>query len=111
MSGHFSWSVFKIINEETRQTVKNPATRALREGLVVGVANHTLLIAKDGTERAIDDSVAPIRNENGEVAGVVLVFRDISERRRQEQAIQDTLNYCESIIATLREPFLVLDAS
>jgi PAS domain S-box-containing protein len=101
--------VFKIVNEETRQTVENPATRALREGLVVGLANHTLLIAKDGTERPIDDSAAPIRNANGEVAGVVLVFRDITERRRQEKTIQDSLNYAEGIIATLREPFLVLD--
>src|SRR5947199_1516526 len=101
--------VFKIINEETRQTVENPATRALREGLVAGLANHTLLIAKDGTERAIDDSAAPIRNANGEVAGVVLVFRDITQRRQQEQSIQDSLNYAESVIATLREPFLVLD--
>jgi PAS domain S-box-containing protein len=101
--------VFKIVNEETRQTVENPATRALREGLVVGLANHTLLIAKDGKEGPIDDSAAPIRNANGEVAGVVLVFRDITQRRRNEQAIQDALNYCESIIATLREPFLVLD--
>src|SRR6266704_2430375 len=82
--------VFKIVNEETRQTVENPATRALREGLVVGLANHALLIAKDGAERAIDDSAAPIRNANGEVAGVVLVFRDITERRQQEQAIQDS---------------------
>ncbi len=101
--------VFKIINEETRETVENPAIRALREGLVVGLANHTLLVAKDGAERAIDDSAAPIRNANGKVAGVVLVFRDITERRQQEQAIQDSLNYAESIIATLREPFLVLD--
>ena len=97
-------TVFKIVNEETRETVENPATRALREGLVVGLANHTLLIAKDQTERPIDDSAAPIRNAKGEVAGVVLVFRDITERREQEQAIQDSLNYCESIIATLREP-------
>ena len=101
--------VFKIINEETRQTVENPATRALREGLVVGLANHTLLIAKDGTERAIDDSAAPIRNADREVAGVVLVFRDVTDRRQQEQVIQDSLNYAESIIGTLREPFLVLD--
>src|SRR5260370_18841044 len=101
--------VFKIVNEETRRTVANPATRALREGLVLGLANHTLLIAKDGKEGPIDDSAAPIRNAKGEVAGVVLAFRDITERRRQEQVIQDTLNYCESIIATLREPFLVLD--
>ena len=59
-------TVFKIINEETRRIVENPATRALREGLVVGLANHTLLIAKDGTERPIDDSAAPIRNAGGE---------------------------------------------
>src|SRR5437667_5791987 len=82
--------VFKIINEETRQTVENPATRALREGLVVGLANHTLLIAKDGTERAIDDSAAPIRNANGEVAGVVLVFRDVTDRRKAERELRDS---------------------
>ena len=102
-------SVFKIVNEETRRTVENPATRALREGVVVGLANHTLLIAKDGTERPIDNSAAPIRNASGEVAGVVLVFRDITELRRAEQLVQDTVNYSENIIATLREPFIVLD--
>jgi PAS domain S-box-containing protein len=102
-------TVFKIVNEETRQTVENPATRALREGLVVALANHTLLISKDGKAGPIDDTAAPIRNANGEVAGVVLVFRDITQRRHQEQAIQDSLNYAENIIATLREPFLVLD--
>jgi PAS domain S-box-containing protein len=102
-------SVFRIINEESRQPVESPTVRALREGVVVGLANHSLLIAKDGTERPIDDSAAPIRNDKGEVAGVVLVFRDISERRRQEQHIQDALTYADNIIATMREPFLVLD--
>jgi PAS domain S-box-containing protein len=82
--------VFKIINEETRQTAENPATRALREGLVVGLANHTLLIAKDGTELAIDDSAAPIRNANGEVAGVVLVFRDVTDRREAERSLRES---------------------
>lgn len=101
--------VFRIVNEETRLTVENPATRVLREGLVVGIANHTLLIAKDGTEHPIDDSAAPIRLANGEVFGVVLVFRDVSERRRQERLVQDSLDYCKNITATLREPFLVLD--
>lgn len=103
--------VFRIVNEETRRTVENPAARALREGVVVGLANHTLLIAQDGTERPIDDSAAPIRNARGEVAGVVLVFRDISERRRQELLVQAALQYAEDIIATLREPFVVLDGS
>src|SRR5262249_1696434 len=77
--------VFRIVNEETRQTVKNPVTRALNEGNVVGLANHRVLIAKDGTELPIDDSAAPIRCKEGQVVGCVLVFRDISERRRLER--------------------------
>jgi PAS domain S-box-containing protein len=101
-------AIFKIINQETRNTVESPTVRALRDGVIVGLANHTLLISKDGTERPIDDSAAPIRNDKGTGAGVVLVFRDISERYRQEQTIQDTLNYANNIIATLREPFLVI---
>src|SRR5204862_6396130 len=95
--------VFKIINEDTRETVENPATRALREGLVVGLANHTLLVAKDGTERPIDDSAAPIRNNRQEIAGVVLVFRDVTEQRDQERKVQHALDYADSIIATVRE--------
>src|SRR5207253_789087 len=54
-------TIFNIVNEETRRTVENPATRALREGLVVGLANHTVLLSRDGLERPIDDSAAPIR--------------------------------------------------
>ncbi len=103
--------VFRIVNEETRLPVENPADRAFREGVVVGLANHTLLIAKDGIERPIDDSAAPIRNAAGKVAGVVLVFRDITERRRQELEIKDSLAFSQNIISTLREPFLVLDKS
>ena len=57
--------VFRIVNEETRAEVENPVQRVLREGMVVGLANHTLLIARDGTERPIADSGAPIRDENG----------------------------------------------
>ncbi len=78
-------AVFRIVNEETRQTVPNPTTRAIRESIVVGLANHTVLIAKDGTERFIDDSAAPIRCKEGQIIGCVLVFRDVSERRRLEQ--------------------------
>ncbi|WP_165250656.1 PAS domain S-box protein [Paludisphaera soli] len=73
--------VFRIVNQHTRAEVENPAIRALREGKVVGLANHTVLIARDGTERPIDDSAAPMFDEAGAAIGAVLVFRDVSERR------------------------------
>ena len=102
-------NVFTIVSEKDGQAVESPAARASREGVVVGLANHTLLVARDGTQRPIDDSAAPIRNAAGEVAGVVLVFRDVSERRDHERALQEALQYAEDIIATLREPLLVFD--
>jgi len=77
--------VFQIINQDTRLPVESPVTRALREGAVVGLANHTLLLARDGTERAIDDSAAPIRDPEGAVIGVVLIFRDVTSHRRAER--------------------------
>jgi PAS domain S-box-containing protein len=77
--------VFRILHEETRVPVETPVARALREGVVVGLANHTVLAGRDGVERAIDDSAAPIRDERGRVAGCVLIFRDVSERRRLER--------------------------
>jgi len=79
--------IFRIVNENTRQPADNPAERSLREGVVVGLANHTVLIGKDGHETAIDDSAAPIRAEDGGISGVVLVFRDISERRKTEEKL------------------------
>jgi PAS domain S-box-containing protein len=81
-------SVFSIVNEETRQPADNPALRALREGTISGLANHTVLISRDGVELPIDDSAGPIRDAKGKVAGAVLVFRDISERHRSEQQRQ-----------------------
>ena len=77
--------VFQIVNEVTRQPVESPATRALREGVVVGLANHTVLIQKDGKECPIDDSAAPIRNEQGHVSGCVLIFRDVTAQRLIER--------------------------
>jgi PAS domain S-box-containing protein len=81
--------VFNIINENSRRPVESPVTRVLAEGTVVGLANHTVLIAADGTERPIDDSGAPIRSRSGRIVGVVLVFRDVSERRRNELERRD----------------------
>jgi PAS domain S-box-containing protein len=79
--------VFHIINETTRQPVENPVTKVQRLNRVVGIANHTILIRKDGSELAIDDSGAPIRNEAGELTGVVMVFRDITMERRTRAAL------------------------
>jgi len=78
--------LFRIVNEFTRETVESPVSRVLREGKVVGLANHTVLLARDGTERPIDDSGAPIRADGDEVIGVVLVFRDVTARKLSEQA-------------------------
>ncbi|HEX4614140.1 MAG TPA: PAS domain S-box protein [Urbifossiella sp.] len=88
-SGRTLDDVFRIVNEDTRQPVENPALRALKEGKIVGLANHTVLISKDGTERPIDDSAAPIRDTEGKVVGSVLVFRDISQRKRSEAALNE----------------------
>ena len=82
-------SVFKIVNEQTRKTVENPALRALKEGVIVGLANHTILIARDGTERPIDDSAAPIRDADGKTVGAVLVFRDITARKKAEEGLAE----------------------
>jgi PAS domain S-box-containing protein len=73
--------VFNIINESTRRRVENPVAHVLREGTIVGLANHTILISKSGAEYAIDDSAAPIRDQGGEILGVVLVFRDVGGAR------------------------------
>jgi len=78
-------AVFHILNEATRQPVPNPATRALRDGVVVGLANHTVLVRRDGSDSPIDDSAAPIRDERGVVSGCVLVFRDVTAQRAAER--------------------------
>jgi PAS domain S-box-containing protein len=93
-SGKLLESVFTIVNEASRQPVENPAIRALREGTVVGLANHSVLIAKDGTERPIDDSASPIREEEA-VSGVVFIFRDVTERRRVERLQRDLQSQLE----------------
>ncbi len=76
--------LFPILNETTRQPVENPVQRVVRESTVIELDNHTILIARDGAERPIEDTAAPIRDDRGEVRGVVLVFHDVSQRRRLE---------------------------
>jgi PAS domain S-box-containing protein len=107
--------IFCIINENTRQTVENPVRRVISEGIVVGLANHSVLIAKDGTERPIADSGSPIRNEKEEITGVVLVFRDqtreraahfllmaeITERKRMEESLATERRFLRQVIDTV----------
>jgi PAS domain S-box-containing protein len=108
--GHPLEKVFRIVNEETRAEVENPALRALRDGVIVGLANHTILISRDGTERPIDDSAAPIRNSSGEVHGAILVFRDITERRRSEEKLRDSEMRYRRLFQTAKDGILILNA-
>jgi PAS domain S-box-containing protein len=108
--GQPSSEVFRIVNERTREPVEDPVAKTLARGVVAGVATRTILIARDGTQRPIDDSAAPIRDQAGGITGAVLVFQDITERSRFEHSAEDALDYAEGIVDTVREPLLVLDA-
>jgi PAS domain S-box-containing protein len=83
--GHRLTEVLVIVNEETRRPAVNSVERVLREGTIVGLANHTVLISRNGREIPIDDSAAPVRTEDGRITGAVMVFRDITERRQAER--------------------------
>ena len=77
--------VFHIINEKTRERCVNPVEKVIETGLICGLANHTALIKKDGTEIVIEDSAAPIRDRESKIVGIVLVFRDATEKRKREE--------------------------
>ncbi len=101
--------VFRIIDEKTGLPIENPAAKALREGAAVGLANHTRLVARDGTQRRIDDCAAPIQNERGAIGGVVLVVRDVTERQRAEDLLVEQNRVLEMIIEGAALPE-ILDA-
>ncbi|MCC7449855.1 MAG: PAS domain S-box protein [Anaerolineae bacterium] len=81
--------VFPIVNEDTHQAVANPVTQVMQRGMIVGLANHTALITRDGREIPIDDSGAPIRDAQGNIIGVILVFRDVTERRQADARLHE----------------------
>jgi PAS domain S-box-containing protein len=94
--GHPLTEVFQILSEDTRQAVESPVEKVRRTGSVVGLANHTILISRDGKETPIDDSGAPIHGDDGELNGIVLVFRNIEERRaveRERERIAERLSH------------------
>ncbi len=93
--------IFRIVNEQTRETVESPVTKVLRKGGIVGLANHTVLIHKAGHETAIEDSGAPICDDSGAVTGVVLVFRDATEERAAKNALQLADRRKDEFLATL----------
>lgn len=94
-------SVFRIINEKTRASAEDIVGRVLRDGRTVALANHTALLAKDGREIPIADSAAPIPDSDGKIAGVVLVFHDVTERRRAADVLETTLQRFYAILSNM----------
>jgi PAS domain S-box-containing protein len=95
--------VFRIVNADTRETVVDPVQRVMVSGEVVGLANHTLLLAKDGKEYQISDSAAPIRNAAGDIVGVVLVFSDVTEQYRMEMALRDSEDRYRTLVENTQD--------
>ncbi|WP_319410001.1 PAS domain S-box protein [uncultured Desulfosarcina sp.] len=100
-NGRHLTEVFQIVNAHTRQTVANPVDKVLSRGEIVGLANHTMLIARDGQEYQIADSGAPIRHPDGRIVGVVLVFRDVTEAYSREQRIRENEKLLKDITANV----------
>jgi len=103
--------IFNIANRDTRQLAENPVTRVLLEGCTVGLANHTILISRDGTEIPIDDSAAPIKDDQGNILGVILVFRDITEREKAEYEREITVKFLHLVNESSGYPGLVREAA
>ncbi len=101
--------VFKIINRDTRRPVENPVTKVILEGNIVGLANHTRLVKRDGTDISIDDSAAPIKDDKGNIIGVILVFRDITEQERAEEELKKSQALTQAIIEGTSDAVYVKD--
>ncbi len=100
--------IFNIVNEQTRLEVEDPVSIVLEKGLVVGLANHTLLIKKDTMEVPIDDSGAPIKDKDGKTTGVVLIFRDITERKKTEEALRESEQLYHTVFDNSQDGFQLI---
>lgn len=105
----FLKDIFIIINEESRAPVDNPAEIVIKEGKIVGLANHTILISKTGKEIPIADSGAPIKTDKGEIIGVVLVFRDKTSEHEAERILLDSEARYRSIFENNHAPMFIVD--
>jgi PAS domain S-box-containing protein len=103
--------VFDIVNAETRLPVENPVKKVFREGKIVGLAHHTVLLSKSGEEFDIEDSAAPILTDRGEEFGVVLVFRDITEKKRAEKATKQQKELLQLILESIADGVVVADSN
>lgn len=101
--------VFSIFNEQSRKPVANPVDKVLRDGVIVGLANHTILVARDGVERPIADSAAPIRDESGKIHGVVLIFRDVTQQRQAELELRSSEARKGAILDTALDCIITMD--
>jgi len=102
--------IFHIINQESRLPAVAPVMDTLARGTIQGLANHTLLIARDGTERAIADSCAPIRDRVGQVVGAVLVFRNVTEEYASQQALHDSNAMIQTVLSTVVDGIITIHA-
>jgi PAS domain S-box-containing protein len=109
--GRLIEDIFPIINKETRLAVTIPVMETLANGTIQGLANHTVLIARDGSECDIADSCAPIRNREGQVVGAVLVFRNVSGDYAVQQALSDNAALIQTILNTVADGIITLHAS
>jgi PAS domain S-box-containing protein len=103
--------IFHIINQETREPSTVPVVATLAHGTIQGLANHTMLIARDGSECNIADSCAPIRDSTDQVVGAVLVFRDVTDEYAVQQALRDSTALIEAILNTAADGIITLHAS
>ncbi len=101
--------VFPLVNIKTHKAIENPVARALACGQTIGLTENTAMVAKDGTERFVSSSIAPIRDWAGAISGVVMVFRDITRLKQAEEALRESREYARNLIASSLDMIIAVD--